>query len=152
MRFKAYWQAPKSEHVLVGGHLRCQAPAQKNVLPWWLFIFFNCLNICSSRSRFWFSCGNWTWIIHNLAIMWVPRKKCASFNKSSIFCTQSCKITLMEIFLEKYIAHLLIVIVSLMHNEKAGDIRIQKQSYRSQLRKIFLALFSRNPRFFPYGK
>ena len=33
MRFKAYWQAPKSEHVLVGGHLRCQAPAQKSVLP-----------------------------------------------------------------------------------------------------------------------
>ena len=30
----------------------------------------------------------------------------------------------MEIFLEKYIAHLLIVIVSLMHNEKVGDIRI----------------------------
>ena len=29
MRFKAHQQAPKSEHVLVGGHLRCQAPAQK---------------------------------------------------------------------------------------------------------------------------
>ena len=115
---------PKSEHILVGWHLGCKIPLKKRLnkkslcillfflfsphihlatkfclpprhcvgtLPFFCFLVFCCL-------FFLLVLPDIQQIIHHLAIVWVPRKKCASFSMSSIFWTQPCKINAGHMF------------------------------------------------------